>query len=82
MRDPKMSPCRQIRGNEGDVWPWGWVQEQLGSSKFMKTYRCKVNGVPVVVKNYVKRDPDEVRARCRPARWLEADFRVVVGAMG
>jgi hypothetical protein len=35
-------------------------QEQLGSSKFMKTYRCKSDGVPVVVKVYIKRDPEEV----------------------
>jgi hypothetical protein len=35
-------------------------QDQLGSSKFMKTYKCKVDGVPVVVKIYLKRDPEEV----------------------
>ena len=36
------------------------LQEQLSNSKFMKTYRCKVDGLPVVVKVYVKRDAEEV----------------------
>ena len=35
-------------------------QEQLSNSKFMKSYRCKVDGIPVVVKVYVKRASDEV----------------------
>jgi len=37
-----------------------FLQEQLSNSKFMKTYRCKVDGLPVVVKVYVKRDAEEV----------------------
>lgn len=36
-------------------------QEQLSNSKFMKSYRCKVDGFPVVVKVYVRRNAEEVR---------------------
>jgi len=35
------------------------VQEQLGNGKFMKSFRCKVDGMPVIVKVYIKRDPNE-----------------------
>jgi phosphoinositide-3-kinase regulatory subunit 4 len=46
----------------------------------MKTYRCKVSGIPVVVKVYVKRDPEEVSVLiCRSdAVWYTLNFMCYV----
>ncbi|CAN0147967.1 unnamed protein product, partial [Discosporangium mesarthrocarpum] len=52
---------------------------QLANGKFIKSYKCKVDGIAVVVKVYIKRDPSEnlkgVEASlCHLTRALDPQF--------
>lgn len=71
--EPKVKPIRfrqlLCHSKALPIQPWFFpsfflpppFQEQLSNSKFMKSYRCKVDGFPVVVKVYVRRNAEEVR---------------------